>query len=83
MLLMRKEFIAEMKDLRFLSLHCGECGTTVTVDLDRKVDVPECPACRETFDAASIGSHISALSIAYKYFLKAKHKVSFRVSATD
>jgi hypothetical protein len=83
MLVMRKEFVADMKDLKFLSLACGECGTTVIVDLDGKTDIAACPACHETFDAASIGSHISALSIAYKYCVKAKHKISFRVPVTD
>ena len=80
---MRKEFVADMKDLKILSLQCGECGTTITVDLDGKTDIAACPACHQTFDAASIGSHISALSLAYKYFLKAKHKISFRVPLTD
>jgi len=74
--IMRHELELTLKDLRLISIRCGNCRTVVTMDMERKEDVSpktregafslrNCPICGNAYDSA-LPSSIDSIHRAYQ-----------------
>ena len=83
---MQKQIVVSLADLRYVSVHCPRCRTTVTLDMKepsefaKKYDgafVPkECPGCREDYDTA-IRPSVGAFQSSYHSLSEIAERVSF------
>jgi len=87
MLLMQKEIVCSLSDIRYVCVSCQHCKTKVILDLkepsefSRKHDnalLPnECPGCRKDYDGA-LKPGMELLQKAYDALGLAERSVSFR-----
>ena len=82
-MVMQKETIVTLSDLRYLNLECGKCHTQIILDLAGKKEISNCPVCHATFDPISVGGHVTALAKAFEDSEKMEHKFSFRITSKD
>jgi primosomal protein N' len=89
MLIMQKQFVVSLADLRFVSIECPTCRTLVTMDMKepheftKKYDAftpKDCPACRQQYDSA-VRPGVDALQRAYSALMAIADRVSFRTEA--
>jgi ribosomal protein S27E len=46
----KKELVIDFAELHSLEVHCGKCGTKITIDFDEESITPsKCPSCGEEF----------------------------------
>jgi len=71
---MQKQLVVSLADIRYLSIYCPRCRTTVTLDMKEPPQITEkhsafapkiCPGCRDDYDTA-IRSNVDRLYGAYK-----------------
>jgi hypothetical protein len=79
MILMHKQTIIPISDLRYLAVECGDCHAQIRIDLEGpNLELRDCPVCHREFDQDAT-RHIGMLSSAYRYRKDSKHKFSFLV----
>lgn len=91
---MRIENVCSLADLKFVSVRCQHCKTTVTLDLrklpkmtqrrpdseDDSLITEDCPACRKPYDSA-IGKGLGQMHRAFETLAPVTRDIEFRGDA--
>lgn len=87
MLVMQKQYVVSLTDLRFVSIECPTCRTLVTMDMKEpheftaKYDAftpKDCPACRHQYDSA-VRPGVDAFQRAYAALAGIAERISFKL----
>jgi hypothetical protein len=87
MLLMHKQLVVSLADLRFVSIECPLCKTVVTLDMkephelaqkyDNAFCPKDCPGCRKQYDSA-IRPNVDSFQKSYQALGEIADRISFR-----
>ena len=84
--MMQSELIVSLSDLRYVEIHCSNCKTKVTLDMQELTEFGakygvfapnECPGCRKGYDSA-IKPAVDGFQRAYHSLSKIPQSVTFR-----
>ena len=84
--MMQTDFIVSLDDMRYVEIHCLNCTTKVTLDMEKPSDFSqkqntfapkECPGCRKDYDSA-VKPAVDAFQRAYHSLLAIPKSVTFR-----
>ena len=88
---MREQIVVSAADLRFVTIQCRHCNTSVTLDLDAEFEPGiagrrpflsprECPRCDSPFDSA-VPASVNDLRKVYKALAGLGNAVTFAILA--
>ncbi len=84
--MMQSDFIISLADMRYVEIHCPNCTTKVTLDMEKPSDFSEkhgffapkeCPGCRKDYDTA-IRPAVDSFQRAYQSLLQMPKSITFR-----
>lgn len=84
---MHRQLVVSLADLRYISLQCKNCDSSITLDMTKVSDHQRqhgftpavCPACRQNYDTAT--RSINQLRDAYDSLLRVADQVTLRGDA--
>ena len=82
----QEETIVSLTDIRYVEIHCSNCATKVTLDMEEPSEFSKkygeftpkmCPGCRRDYDSA-VRPAVDAFQRAYRSLIVIPKSVSFR-----